>query len=532
MNLNRFFSMLFIILLLSFASIFAQQEKIIYSSNRGGTWDIWTYNPEGSNHEQLTYKPGQEISPRISPDGSKIAYIYGGNGDVSGLYIIDRDGTNDNLIIAQNVASLCWSPDGDKILYGVATGHYQGHIRMVNVNGTDDQPWLYPHSPYTLAYPYDWKNDKIIYTACYGHSGNYRIFIIDELQTESKQLTYHNGQLPRFNPDGSKIAYLDIGSWGGRLRLMDIETTISEILQTGQIFVYLCFSPDGNEIAFGERFVSNLWSNLFTINIHNLERKQITFTDDINGADEWMNWEKKSVQVALDIKPGSYPNPLNAKSKGVLPVAILGTEDFDVNDINVSSIELEGVSPTRYSFEDMGTSFGILENPCHTTTDGADGLMDLSLKFETQNIVTALEEFEDGDEIVLTVTGELHDGTPIEGNDCVVILAKGKLKKPIAYNADLKPITFNLSQNYPNPFNPSTTIRYSIPTGCNVKLDVYNYNGQKIDELITGFKSAGIYETPWTANVASGVYFYRFEATPVDNTKNAFVEIKKMIFTR
>ncbi|MHC4346223.1 MAG: hypothetical protein ACYSUP_16230, partial [Planctomycetota bacterium] len=42
-------------------------------------------------------------------------------------------------------------------------------------------------------------------------------------------------------------------------------------------------------------------------------------------------------EVAVDIKPQSCPNPFNIKSKGVLPVAILGTDEFDVEDVNTAS---------------------------------------------------------------------------------------------------------------------------------------------------------------------------------------------------
>ena len=45
-------------------------------------------------------------------------------------------------------------------------------------------------------------------------------------------------------------------------------------------------------------------------------------------------------QPTLDIKPGSCPNPLNPRSHGVLPVALLGTEDFDVTDVDVSSLTI------------------------------------------------------------------------------------------------------------------------------------------------------------------------------------------------
>lgn len=42
--------------------------------------------------------------------------------------------------------------------------------------------------------------------------------------------------------------------------------------------------------------------------------------------------------VPIDIKPQSCPNPINVKSRGVLPVAILGTAEFDVTTIDPASI--------------------------------------------------------------------------------------------------------------------------------------------------------------------------------------------------
>ncbi len=132
--------------------------------------------------------------------------------------------------------------------------------------------------------------------------------------------------------------------------------------------------------------------------------------------------------IALDIKPQSCPNPLNVKSKGVLPVAILGTEDFDVTEIDLASIRLAGVAPIRSSIEDVSTPLLEKQDECDCITEGEDGIDDLTLKFDTQEIVSALGELADGDELVLTLTGELSDGTPIEGEDCIIILSKGKGK--------------------------------------------------------------------------------------------------------
>ncbi|HKP95264.1 MAG TPA: hypothetical protein VJ385_05855 [Fibrobacteria bacterium] len=35
--------------------------------------------------------------------------------------------------------------------------------------------------------------------------------------------------------------------------------------------------------------------------------------------------------VGIDIRPNGFPNVINLKSKGIVPVAILSAEDFDAN---------------------------------------------------------------------------------------------------------------------------------------------------------------------------------------------------------
>jgi hypothetical protein len=137
----------------------------------------------------------------------------------------------------------------------------------------------------------------------------------------------------------------------------------------------------------------------------------------------------------IDIKPGSCPNPLNVKSRGLLPVAILGSEDFDVESADIASIRLASVAPIRSSFEDV-TAPVSNGNDCECSTEGPDGFLDLTLKFETQMIVEALGEVNHGDELVLELTGVLWDETPIEGSDCVIIRGKHKPLSKADFNGD------------------------------------------------------------------------------------------------
>lgn len=65
----------------------------------------------------------------------------------------------------------------------------------------------------------------------------------------------------------------------------------------------------------------------------------------------------------MDIKPGSWPNPINVKGKGVVAVAICGTADLDVTAIVPVTVLLtaEGaasdVAPLRWSYEDAATPY-------------------------------------------------------------------------------------------------------------------------------------------------------------------------------
>ena len=128
--------------------------------------------------------------------------------------------------------------------------------------------------------------------------------------------------------------------------------------------------------------------------------------------------------VPLDIKPRRCPNRLNVRRHGSLRAAILGTDNLDVNQINPDSLQLEGVAPFRWRLRDVATPFEPFigkEEADDCTNEGRDGFLDLNLRFSHQAIVEALGEVENGEVRVLTLEGELFDGTPIVGEDVVVI---------------------------------------------------------------------------------------------------------------
>jgi hypothetical protein len=143
------------------------------------------------------------------------------------------------------------------------------------------------------------------------------------------------------------------------------------------------------------------------------------------------------LSVSLDIKPGSCPNSFNPKEKGVLPAAILGSRNLKVTDIDPKSILLTreggtaGVKPLRSSLEDVASP-SEKTCSCGVQSGKEDRKKDLTLKFDSQEVVKTLGIKKDDGCIRVTITGVLKssdpavDGRPFTGSDSLRVLNTGQ----------------------------------------------------------------------------------------------------------
>ncbi len=190
--------------------------------------------------------------------------------------------------------------------------------------------------------------------------------------------------------------------------------------------------------------------------------------------------------LPLDIKPGSCPNPLNPSSHGVLPVAVVGTGDFDVTLIDVSSVVLvradgvggqvtpnEGPPGPHSTFEDVATP--LMGEPCECGDLSGDGIVDLSMKFRTDDVVELLEldDLNPGDEVELVVTGLLLDGSEFAtAGDCILIVPQGSSSTGVRSNVpgtfiEIDPPDLNVDAggfaNFGRTYHPGTVATLTAP---------------------------------------------------------------------
>jgi hypothetical protein len=156
------------------------------------------------------------------------------------------------------------------------------------------------------------------------------------------------------------------------------------------------------------------------------------------GAVSWSaRYPTSSVQptqiVPVDIMPGSCPNLLAVTKRGVVAVAILGTDRIDVTQIDRDSIRLlEVVQPVRSNVIDVATPYGLFawdasgtEVAADSCTDeGPDGKPDLVLTFEKKDILKALGTVKAGSVLVVRLTARHKSGPSLVGQDVVVVSQK------------------------------------------------------------------------------------------------------------
>jgi hypothetical protein len=112
----------------------------------------------------------------------------------------------------------------------------------------------------------------------------------------------------------------------------------------------------------------------------------------------------------------------------VIPVGILASAQLNVNDIDLSTIRLNGVPPRLTAISDIGGFYEKKES-CDCEMAELDGIMDLNLKFNTQDIVANLGSVMDGERVAVSLTFDTKDGKSWTGEDCIRVIKKGNKKK-------------------------------------------------------------------------------------------------------
>ncbi len=110
-----------------------------------------------------------------------------------------------------------------------------------------------------------------------------------------------------------------------------------------------------------------------------------------------------------------------------------------------------------------------------------------------------------------------------EGNAASLVVLAGTASEVQSKRRELSPDEMELFPTYPNPAAPGepVTIEYTLPEEGNVKLEVYDLLGRRIQTVEEGRKEDGFYRARWqeSMRLPSGTYFIRLRSRGASETQ-------------
>ncbi len=190
---------------------------------------------DGANHRYLTSGQAMALTPRYSPDYSKILYLSYLNGQPS-VYAYDLASNTQKLIFRTTHPTMAprWSPDGKWVLFSMSDGGRTDIYRISSAGG--GQPQRLTDGPgINIGGSYSPDGSKIVFES--DRSGSQQVYVMNADGSNQHRISFFGGRsaTPEWSPRGDLIAFTHIA---GNLRIA-------------------VMTPDGRNM----RYLTNSWQD-------------------------------------------------------------------------------------------------------------------------------------------------------------------------------------------------------------------------------------------------------------------------------
>src|SRR5215475_5765636 len=197
--------------------------QIAFVSSRSGAKVIWAMDYDGANQHPLTSLKSISLTPRWSPDTSRIAftcfaYAAGVTGPQICMFSLDTNKTVAFPRFKGTNSAPAWSPDGTQLVFSSSmngktmafVGDRTGvpKLYLMNSDGTNTIPLDLPDKGYLIDPSWS-PNGQLLAFSWRRPSGNYDLYVMDVATQQIIEITRDAGrnERPSWAPDGRHIVF-------------------------------------------------------------------------------------------------------------------------------------------------------------------------------------------------------------------------------------------------------------------------------------------------------------------------------------
>ena len=269
------------------------ESKIYFVSDRTGHKEIWVMDYDGSNQRQVTHLGSISLSPRVSPDGSRLAFSsLTKSGWEIMMYSLDLSRMVGFARFGGTNLSPAWSADGSKIAFSSSRGG-SPQIYVSDSSGGNMQRMTSNKGPDVSPVWNRKTGAQIAYVS--GQTGLPQIYTMEADGTNQQRMTDQGYAVsPAWAPNGQFLSLAWVRKYGpgepgsSDIYLMDIASKQwVQLTHDGGRNDFPSWSPDNRHIVFQSSRTGKeeIWMML----ADGTKTRQLTFT----GRNTQPNWTFK-----------------------------------------------------------------------------------------------------------------------------------------------------------------------------------------------------------------------------------------------
>jgi TolB protein len=232
------------------------ESKIAFISSRTGRKEVWIMDYDGASQMQLTHLGAISLSPRISPDGSRVAFCAIGAGGVQlKMYSLDLGRMVSFPSFGGTNISPAWSPDGTHLAFS-SSMRGNPNIYVMDSSGIDPKRVTEGAGPDTSPSWNPKTGAQIAFVS--GIGGLPQVFTMNSDGTNVQRVTDQGYAVsPSWSPNGQFLTFAWRRNYGPGapgnqdIYLMDIAShQWVQLTHDSGVNDFPSWSPDGRHIVY------------------------------------------------------------------------------------------------------------------------------------------------------------------------------------------------------------------------------------------------------------------------------------------